>query len=245
MSQHAHTNSLLYVEGLKRKFGGVMAVSDLDMSVSTNEIVGLIGPNGAGKSTTFNLISGHLQPTEGRIVFDGKTVTGKSLARMSRLGLARTFQHESLLKDLSVYDNILVGALRFTNRKEREGRIFETAMRVGLSEHLLERAGSLPHGLQRMLSIAIAIAARPKLLCLDEPLTGLNATEVKNALGIIRSLQAEMKCSILFVEHNMRAVMELCDRVIVLASGRILAEGTPAEIGSNASVIEAYLGVPS
>ena len=234
---------LLIAEGISRRFGGILAVSDFSFEIRPGEVMGLIGPNGAGKSTTFNVISGFYKPTSGKLTFLGEDITGLSAAAISRRGLVRTFQHGSLLRDMSVHDNILIGALRAVrDNPGRESRVRETAELLGLRGMLDTIAGSLPHGLQRMLSIAIAFAARPKLLCLDEPLTGLNSTEAVAALAVMARIRDEFATTILLVDHNMRAVMRICDRIVVLNYGQKLAEGTPAEIRNNQDVIRAYLG---
>ena len=234
---------LLKVEGMSRHFGGLAAVSDLTFEVRRGEILGLIGPNGAGKSTTFNVISGFYKPTTGRLYFAGEDITGRNPAQISRKGLVRTFQHGSLLREMTVYDNILVATINLIRaRAERDRRVLETAEMLHLSDHLQELAGNLPHGLQRMVSIAIAFARRSRLLCLDEPLTGLNQIEVAGALAIFRRIRDEFGSTILLVEHNMKAVMEICDRIVVLEHGEFLAEGTPGEVSQNEAVISAYLG---
>lgn len=236
---------LARVTNLTRRFGGLVAVSDLSMEIRRNEILGLIGPNGAGKSTTFNLISGFYKPSAGRLHFDGVDVTGKSALHMSRAGLVRTFQHGSLMRTMSVRDNILIGAigaLPRAGRKEREARVDETAAMLGLLPYMNEIAGTLPHGIQRIVSIGIAFAPRPRLLCLDEPLTGLNQTEVVATLGVFEQIRRDFGCTILLVEHNMKAVMKICDRIVVLHHGQLLATGTPQEIRQNDQVVSAYLG---
>ena len=236
---------LLRAEGLTRRFGGLLAVSNLSFSITPGEILGLIGPNGAGKSTTFNLISGFHKLTSGKLFVDGKDVTGVKPAAIARLGLTRTFQHGSLMRGMSVRDNILVGAVGSLPRgsvKERLARVEETAALLGLSPHLGDIAGTLPHGLQRLVSIAIGFATRPRLLCLDEPLTGLNQTEVVRTLDVFGRIRSEFGCSILLVEHNMKAVMQICDRIVVLHHGQLLATGSPLEVRNNPAVIQAYLG---
>ena len=234
---------ILRAENISRRFGGLLAVSDFNFEISRGEVLGLIGPNGAGKSTTFNVISGYYKPSSGRITFLGRDVTGLSTVAMSRLGLVRTFQHGSLLKGMTVRDNILMGTLHsLRDRHTREKRIAETAEMLGLADMLDLVAGSLPHGHQRMLSIAIAFAARPRLLCLDEPLAGLNHTEMGAALSVMQRIRDEFDTTILLVDHNMRAVMQICQRIVVLNYGRKLAEGTPADIRNNPDVIRAYLG---
>lgn len=235
--------ALLTAERISRRFGGIVAVSDFSFEIRPGEVMGLIGPNGAGKSTTFNVISGFYKPSSGRLTFQGEDITGLSAPAISRRGLVRTFQHGSLLREMSVHDNILIGTLRAVRHNaERESRVRETAELLGLGRLLDATAGSLPHGLQRMLSIAIAFAARPKLLCLDEPLTGLNSTEAASALEVMARIRDEFATTILLVDHNMRAVMRICDRIVVLNYGQKLAEGTPAEIRNNPAVIRAYLG---
>ena len=234
---------ILRVEGLTRRFGGVRAVDNLSCVVNSSEILGLIGPNGAGKSTMFNLISGFLKPTSGRVYFNEHRIDGMSSAAIGRRGLVRTFQHDSLFKGLSVIDNVLVGAtIAARGKNERQAIAAKTLEMFGLAEFGGELGGKLPHGYQRLLSMAIAYAARPKLLCLDEPLTGLNQPETARVLATIRRLRTEEGLSVLFVEHNTRAVMSLCDRIVVINQGRHLAEGTPAQIVQNPAVIEAYLG---
>jgi len=234
---------LLVVQDLSRRFGGLLAVNDLSFDVRQGEILGLIGPNGAGKSTTFNVISGFYRPTAGRLSFRGEDITGMSASAISRRGLVRTFQHGSLLRDMSVRDNLLVGALRAVrDRRVRQQHVHEIAEMLALGGSLDTTAGSLPHGRQRMLSIAIALAARPTLLCLDEPLTGLNSTEIAAALRSIERIRQEFSATIMLVDHNMRAVMRICDRIVVLNHGQKLAEGTPIEIRNDPEVIRAYLG---
>ena len=234
---------LLVATNISRRFSGLVAVNDLSFEIHEGEILGLIGPNGAGKSTTFNVISGFYKPNSGKLTFEGADITGLSAAMISRRGLVRTFQHGSLLREMSVHDNILIGTLRAVrDNRAREQRVRETAELLGLGPMLDATAGSLPHGHQRMLSIAIAFAARPKLLCLDEPLTGLNSTEIRIALEAITCIRDEYATTILLVDHNMRAVMRICDRIVVLDHGQKLAEGMPAEIRNNKEVIRAYLG---
>ncbi len=234
---------LLKAENLSRRFGGLLAVNSLNFEVRDGEVLGLIGPNGAGKSTTFNIISGFYRPTSGRLTFQGHDITGMSASAISRRGLVRTFQHGSLLREMSVHDNILIGALRAVrDRRARQQRVRETAALLGLDAFLDITAGSLPHGHQRMLSIAIALAARPKLLCLDEPLTGLHSTEIAAALETMQRIRREFSTTIMLVDHNMRAVMRVCDRIVVLNHGQKLAEGTPLEIRNDPAVIAAYLG---
>jgi branched-chain amino acid transport system ATP-binding protein len=236
---------LLQTRGLTRRFGGLVAVSDLNLEIRQDEILGLIGPNGAGKSTTFNLISGFMKPSAGQLRIFGEDCAGASPTKISRMGLVRTFQHGSYVRTMTVRDNILLGTVHWlqgAKRKERGQRVEETASILGLTPYLDVLAGALPHGIQRLASIAIAFAARPRLLCLDEPLTGLNQTEVAATLDVFRMIRQDFACSILLVEHNMKAVMSACDRIVVLHHGQQLATGTPAEIRNDPNVVSAYLG---
>jgi branched-chain amino acid transport system ATP-binding protein len=239
------TAPLLSAQKLTRRFGGLLAVADFTLEVMPGEIVGLVGPNGAGKSTTFNLISGFLRPTAGRLFFDGEDITGHAPSSIGRRGLVRTFQHASYLPDLTAEENITIGVLqKFKDATAQNARVAEVAAMTGLTEFLSTRAGSLPHGHQRLLSMAIAIAPQPRLLGLDEPLTGLGGVEVERALDLMRCLRREHGTAILLVDHNMSAVMRLCDRIVVLHHGRLLAAGLPLEIRNNKDVIKAYLGDP-
>lgn len=243
MTTSTRSLPLLIAESLTRRFGGLLAVSNLDFEIRAKEILGLIGPNGAGKSTTFNLISGFLKPTSGTLTIFDVDSTGRSPMAISRKGLVRTFQHGSLMRTMTVEDNIRLGTMvGVKGHANRRLRVKETAELLGLSAYLSDTAGTLPHGIQRLVSIAIAFAARPRLLCLDEPLTGLNQTEVANTLEVLQRIRDEFNCSVLLVEHNMKAVMKVCDRIVVLHHGHHLATGTPAEIRADQRVINAYLG---
>ncbi|SAK94500.1 branched chain amino acid ABC transporter ATPase [Caballeronia temeraria] len=238
-------STLLRTTGLTRRYGGLVAVSNLNLDIRKGEILGLIGPNGAGKSTTFNLISGFVKPTAGTLEVFGRDCTGWKPTKISRMGLVRTFQHSSYMRSMKVRDNVLLGTMHSmasAGPTERAHRVAETAEILGLTPYLDEQAGTLPHGIQRLVSIAIAFAARPTLLCLDEPLTGLNQTEVGATLDVFRQIRDEFDCTILLVEHNMKAVMSVCDRIVVLHHGQQLATGTPAEIRKDENVIAAYLG---
>lgn len=249
--------TLLRVENLTRRFGGVVAVDDVSFEVGAGEIVGLIGPNGAGKTTVINLLTGLLRPTSGLIEFDGQRLSGLAAHQIAAAGVARTYQNIRLFRGLSALDNVIVGThlrtrasfaarLAFVpsvRREEEMARESARALlgRVNLGGREATRATSLPYGEQRRLEIARALAAQPKLLLLDEPAAGMNLAEMDVLITLIRSLRAEGQ-TILLIEHNMQVVMGVCDRIVVLSFGRKIAEGPPTEISRNKEVIIAYLG---
>ena len=248
--------SLLEVRQLSKRFGGLLAVSDLDMTVEEGEIRGIIGPNGAGKTTLFNVISGTYKPTSGEVFLDGDKLTGLRPSRIAAKGGVRTFQRSAMFSDFSVLDNVLiarhlharegllgviVGTVR-SMEKANETRALEILDFIGLSAFKDELAPNLSHGHQRALGVAMALATEPRILMLDEPVAGMNLAETERMTEIIRSLRDEWKITILLVEHDMKTVMGLCESITVLNFGKKLAEGAPAEIVSNPEVIEAYLG---
>ena len=249
--------TILDIERLTRRFAGLTAVDNLTFRVDEGEIRGLIGPNGAGKTTTFNVISGFYPPTSGRVVFQGQDISGLPTSKIAALGLVRTFQQTTLFKEFTVLDNVLVGGhlhahaglltTLLGNSQAAERSTAKAAMEVldffGLADRRNELAAALPHGLQRALGVAVALMAKPRFLLLDEPFTGMNAEETRQMMALIKRVR-DRDVTILLVEHDMQAVMGLCDRITVLNFGRLLAEDTPDVIKSHPDVIEAYLGAP-
>ena len=248
---------LLELQRLTKCFGGLTAVNELDLSIEKGEIVGLIGPNGAGKTTVFNTISGVFRPTRGKVLFKDKDITGLEPHSVVRNGLVRTFQLTTLFGDMTVLENILLG-FHLTSRIGFWVALFNTASTRGREEQVLERAAeladfmglggkqqelakNLPHGHQRALEMAIALASNPELLLLDEPVTGMSAEEHKEMMNKISGTR-DRGITILLVEHDMRVVMDICDRICVLNFGKKIAEGSPEEICENKEVIAAYLG---
>ena len=248
---------LLELRKLTKHFGGVIAVNELDLTIESGEIVGLIGPNGAGKTTVFNLISGVLAPSKGQVLFRGKDITGFKPHKIAQRGLVRTFQHTMLVSEMTVLQNILLGfhltsvrtiwkaILNTPSTRASEERLLEKAneladfMGLGDVRHVLAR--NLPHGHQRSLGIAMALAANPELIMLDEPVAGMNPFETAQTMERIGQIR-DRGTTVLLVEHDMKMVMGICERLCVLNFGVKIAEGRPDEIRSNNQVIEAYLG---
>ena len=238
--------SILRLDGLSKNFGGVLAVDSIDLAVEPGEIVGLMGANGAGKTTLFGLIAGNLRPSAGVIRFEDRRIDSLRPDQVSRLGIARAFQIVRPFTGLSVLENTAIGVL-FGSARERsparaEARAREVLEEVGLAERAADPAGSLTLAGRKRLEIARAIAARPKLLLLDEVMAGLTPKEVDEALAIIVALRARHGLTIVVIEHVMRALMRLCQRLVVIHHGVKIAEGSPRTIAEDATVIEAYLG---
>lgn len=248
---------MLQVEGLSKNFGGLAAVNSVNLTIQPGELVGLIGPNGAGKTTFFNLVTGYIRPSAGRIIFEGKDLTNKKPHYVASKGIVRTFQQDNVFADMTAVDNlVLAGHLNSginawqtilktpasrQRNKEIRARAEEILELVGIGDLVNHQAGSLAHGHKRMLGIGVALMCQPKLLLLDEPLAGMNVAEVDDTLALVHKLW-ERGLTILLIEHNMRAAMSLCQRFLVLSFGRTIAMGTPDEIKNNPEVIKAYLG---
>ena len=253
-------DALLQANHVTIRFGGLTAVSDFNLSVAPGELLGLIGPNGAGKTTIFNMLTGVYKPTEGEIRIGGVSTAEMKPYQITSLGLARTFQNIRLFKELTVLENVKIGghihykysgtsAVLHTNRfhaaeDEAEVEAMKLLDIFDLRTRADHAAKNLPYGDQRRLEIARALAARPKLLLLDEPAAGLNDSETRALMRTIHDIRDRFQIAILLIEHNMELVMGICERIVVLNFGKTIAEGTPEQIRSNDAVVEAYLGEP-
>jgi len=249
---------VLEVDAVTLKFGGVTALDDVSFHINEGEILGLIGPNGAGKTTCFNVTTGVYQPTSGEVRFEGRSLTGLKKYQITKLGIARTFQNIRLFKIMTALENVLVGTdaqhrtgiisalLRLPRHRREESQAHEDGMELlrfmGLESKADELAANLSYGDQRRLEIARAMATKPRLLCLDEPAAGFNPAEKRKLMDLIKKVR-DRGFTVLLIEHDMKLVMGVTDRIVVLEFGRKIAEGSPAEIRDNPAVIAAYLGV--
>ncbi len=247
--------AILEVNHVTMQFGGLVAVNDVSFAVDEGDIHGLIGPNGAGKSTTFKVIAGFLVPTRGEVLFRNTGITGRKPSSIAREGVVRTFQETTLFQELSVYENVLIGAHNEAKTnvfsavlgldREKQERAAQTASQVlefiGLTQRKDQLAVELPLGFQRVLAVAVALASKPSLLLMDEPFAGMNPEETRHMMDLTQKVR-DSGVTIVLVEHNMKAVMGLCDKLTVLNFGNVLDDGTPEQVRNNPEVIQAYLG---
>ena len=247
----ATPGELLRLEGVSRAFGGLAAVSDVDLSVTRGELIGLIGPNGAGKTTLINLVTGAIKPSAGSVTLNGQRVTGRAMSNVARRGLIRTFQTPRLFENMTMLENVLIGvdrsvhapSLMFSQAEDRRRRALAVQIleEIGLGALKDAKAGNVPFGQRRLLEVARALACRPEMLMLDEPAAGLHSMEISTLEKELKRI-CDSGITVVLIEHNIGLVMRACSRVVVMKAGQKLAEGTPEEVASNPFVIDAYLG---
>ncbi|MCB0035636.1 MAG: ABC transporter ATP-binding protein [Anaerolineales bacterium] len=244
---------ILETKNIRREFGALIAVADVSIQVAKGSLHSIIGPNGAGKTTFFNLLSGNLLPTSGQVIFKGKDITSLPLHKTAHLGIGRSFQITNIFPNLTVHENIRLAAQALGKDNFRlfrpasafrsyEERAWEVVEQVGLQEQALQPARILPHGAQRKLELGMILAPDPELLLLDEPTAGMASEQVPELMGLIQKIQEAGQKTVMLVEHNMNVVMSVSDKITVMNYGRVLAEGTPAEISADETVQTAYLG---
>lgn len=242
---------MLEVRGLSKSFGGFRAVSDVDLAVAEGEIAAVIGPNGAGKSTLFSLITGHLRPTSGRVIVNGRDVTGVAPYKICGMGLGRSFQHTNIFPKLTVFENLRAALLahrgqgpNFWSRATAlcDGEAEALLASIGLARHASATAGTLSYGNQKQLELGIALASDPRILLLDEPTAGMSASETHETIALIERIAGERRLTLLFTEHDMAVVFSIAHRIAVLHQGRVIAHGDPAAVRADPQVRRVYLG---
>lgn len=233
---------ILRASGLTRRFGGLVAVGNVDFAVGRGELVGLIGPNGAGKTTLFNLLMGLIRPSAGNVELEGAGITGLKPHQVCRLGMVKTFQNVALFPEMSVLDNVLTGGLLRLSLHEARALAMQQLSLVGMAHIAAKRAADLTFPEKALVEMARALCTQPKVVLLDEVMAALNDAEMDQILELIRTLRRDHGLTFVVIEHHMRAIMNLCERIVVLSFGQKIAEGTPLEISRNPEVIAAYLG---
>ena len=236
---------ILWTEHLTRKFGGLTAVGNVNLTVHSGELLGLIGPNGAGKTTLFNLLMGLTTPSSGEVYLEGKKVSGLKPHQICRMGMVKTFQNVALFPEMSVLENVLTGGLLRASVEEATELAKDSLQKVGMLEIANKKAADLTFPEKALVEMARALCTQPKVVLLDEVMAALNETEMDHILDLIKTLRDKEGITFIVIEHHMRAIMNLCERIVVLSFGQIIAEGTPQEISANPEVISAYLGTDS
>ena len=236
------TPPILHTQALTRRFGGLTAVNQVDIQIQAGELIGLIGPNGAGKTTLFNLLMGLIKPSAGEVYLHGQRITGFKPHQVARLGMVKTFQNVALFPEMSVLDNVLTGGLLRLSLGEARELARHNLARVGMSHIADKQAADLTFPEKALVEMARALCTQPKVVLLDEVMAALNHAEMDQILALIRKLREEDGLTFVVIEHHMRAIMNLCERILVLSFGQLIAEGTPQEISRHPDVISAYLG---
>ena len=235
-------DQILWTKHLSRQFGGLTAVGNVSLSIKSGELLGLIGPNGAGKTTLFNLLMGLLPPSSGEIYLENQKISGLKPHQICRLGMVKTFQNVALFPEMSVLENVLTGGLLRASVKEATSLAKDSLSKVGMLNIADKKAADLTFPEKALVEMARALCTKPKIVLLDEVMAALNETEMDHILALIKNLRCTEGITFIVIEHHMRAIMNLCERIVVLSFGQVIAEGTPQEISSNPEVISAYLG---